>query len=113
MKIVTMAAQKGGTGKSTTAHNIAAELAATRCRVLVVDMDPLAILTGNFGITPEPGRDMAAVLGDEKPGTATVHRPYPGGLLAPRTPSLGCRPFALPLLLFSCVAPLLFFIIRM
>ena len=72
MKIVTMAAQKGGTGKSTTAHNIAAELAATRCRVLVVDMDPLAILTGNFGITPEPGRDMAAVLGDEKPGTAAL-----------------------------------------
>ncbi len=69
MKTIAIAVQKGGTGKTTAAHNIAAEIAATSRRVLLVDADPQATLTGIYRITPAEGEtDLAAVLGDEKPG---------------------------------------------
>ena len=69
MKTIAIAVQKGGTGKTTTAHNVSAELAAAGKRVLLVDIDPQATLTGSVGITPIQGKDLAAVLGGAKPGT--------------------------------------------
>lgn len=72
MKTIAIAVQKGGTGKTTTAHNVAAEIAATGRRVLLIDIDPQATLTGSVRIIPQQGKDLAAVLGGVKPGTVEL-----------------------------------------
>jgi len=84
-RVVAIANQKGGVGKTTTAINLGAALAAVGRRVLLVDLDPQGNASTGLGIGRDR-RDVTTydVLVDEASlKSAVVHTDIPGLDLAP------------------------------
>jgi chromosome partitioning protein len=63
-RIVALANQKGGVGKTTTAINLGASLAACERTVLLVDLDPQANATSGLGLPKNDQASMYSVLLD-------------------------------------------------
>lgn len=65
-KIIAVAIQKGGVGKTTVTRHVAHCLSAAGQRVLMIDLDPQSSLTAICSAVAGP--DLADVLGDTQPG---------------------------------------------
>jgi chromosome partitioning protein len=74
--IVAVANQKGGVGKTTTAINASAEIAARGLRCLLIDLDPQANATSGLGVAVHGGPTTYEVLLEETP-LAQALRPTP------------------------------------
>jgi chromosome partitioning protein len=79
MRIVAIANQKGGVGKTTTALNLSACLATRGARVLLVDVDPQANATSGLGIAQEEGGSLyPCLIGDTNPSEVIRSTRLPG-----------------------------------
>jgi chromosome partitioning protein len=79
-RVFAIANQKGGVGKTTTAINLAAALAANDFRVLLIDSDPQGNATTGLGITKNPAKPSLydVLLGDTPAEAAVVPTEFEG-----------------------------------
>lgn len=89
-KVIAIANQKGGVGKTTTAINLGASLAANDLRVLVVDTDPQGNSTTGLGISKQPGLPTLydALLGEADLAAIVVETGFDGLYIVPADKNL-------------------------
>ena len=77
-KILAIANQKGGVGKTTTAVNLAACLAATKRRVLLLDLDPQGNATTAAGLKEENPNTLYNLFFDKTPLKKCIYKSSDG-----------------------------------
>ncbi len=89
-RVVAVANQKGGVGKTTTAISLGATLAAYEKSTLVVDLDPQSNCTSGLGIQilPENATSYQVLTGGAALADAIVPTDFPHLALVPATPDL-------------------------
>lgn len=87
-KVITITLRKGGSGKTTTAVNLASSLARAGKKVLLIDLDPQANATISLGIDPNTTPSITEVLSGQKEIHHVVNDPSRGFDLIPSSNSL-------------------------
>ena len=88
-RIIAIANQKGGVGKTTTAVNLSACLAKMGKRVLLIDIDPQGNATSGLGVENNAGTTIYEVLvGSEPIGESIAETDYKNLYICPSSPAL-------------------------